>query len=287
MQIKRVKSITPKSEYFQEVLLSDGKNTFYNSKERVFIHDGKQTMIFPIKKSYSCLFIGEFAYVVNEHGSLYCISLKDQHCTVLQKNFGVDCKLYRVFDNKLLVSAKHNEFYRKAYIIYQTDIEEVHCHPKYCWDILGLGNQIYFVSINSLEEHNRELSIYQYPMRNDSTPLYKISKDVPLTNYSIEPNNDYIAYANGKTIEVFDFSGTSRIKFKVPETVYSINWISNGKYFLISAMFTLYIYDGEDFSLIKKVEFPKNSLFLDVQSSYDSNYFCAITNDETTLFAVD
>ena len=247
MQIKRVKSITPKSEYFQEILLSDGKNTFYNSKERVFIHDGKQTMIFPIKKSYSCLFIDEFAYVVNEQGRLYCISLKDQHCTVLQKNFGVDCKLYRVFDNKLLVSAKHNEFYRKAYIIYQTDIEEVHCQPKYCWDILGLGNQIYFVSINSLKEHNRALSIYQYPMRDDSTPLYKISKDVPLTNYSIEPNNDYIAYANGKTIEVFDFSGTSRIKFKAPETVYSINWISNGKYFLISAMFALYIYDGEDF----------------------------------------
>lgn len=231
MQIKRVKSITPKSEYFQEILLSDGKNTFYNSKERVFIHDGKQTMIFPIKKSYSCLFIDEFAYVVNEQGRLYCISLKDQHCTVLQKNFGVDCKLYRVFDNKLLVSAKHNEFYRKAYIIYQTDIEEVHCQPKYCWDILGLGNQIYFVSINSLKEHNRALSIYQYPMRDDSTPLYKISKDVPLTNYSIEPNNDYIAYANGKTIEVFDFSGTSRIKFKAPETVYSINWISF--YFLL------------------------------------------------------
>lgn len=50
MQIKRVKSITPKSEYFQEILLSDGKNTFYNSKNRVFIHDGKQTMTFPIKK---------------------------------------------------------------------------------------------------------------------------------------------------------------------------------------------------------------------------------------------
>lgn len=49
MQIKRVKSITPKSEYFQEILLSDGKNTFYNSKNRVFIHDGKQTMTFPIK----------------------------------------------------------------------------------------------------------------------------------------------------------------------------------------------------------------------------------------------
>lgn len=91
MQIKRVKSITPKSEYFQEILLSDGKNTFYNSKNRVFIHDGKQTMTFPIKKSYYCLFIDGFAYVVNEHGSLYCINLKDQHCTVLQKNFGVDC----------------------------------------------------------------------------------------------------------------------------------------------------------------------------------------------------
>lgn len=50
MQIKRVKSITPKSEYFQEILLSDGKNTFYNSKERVFIHDGKQTMIFAFKE---------------------------------------------------------------------------------------------------------------------------------------------------------------------------------------------------------------------------------------------
>lgn len=287
MQIKCIKSITPKSEYFQEILLTDGENMFYNSKNNVFIHDGKQTMTFPIKKSYYCLFIDGFAYVVNEHGSLYCINLKDQHCTVLQKNFGVDCNLYRVFDNKLLVSAKHNEFYRKAYIVNHTDVKEICCQPKYCWDILGLGNQIYFVSINSLKERNRELSLYRYPMNNDSTPLYKTLKDVPLTNYSIEPNNNYIAYANGKKIEIFDFAGTHRIKFKAPETVYSINWISNGKYFLISAMFTLYIYDGEDFSLIKKVEFPKSSRFLDVKCNYDSHYLCAITNDETTLFAVD
>ena len=152
---------------------------------------------------------------------------------------------------------------------------------------IRIGNQIYFVSINSLKERNRELSLYRYPMNNDSTPLYKTLKDVPLTNYSIEPNNNYIAYANGKKIEIFDFAGTRRIKFKAPETVYSINWISNGKYFLISAMFTLYIYDGEDFSLIKKVEFPKSSRFLDVKCNYDSHYLCAITNDETTLFAVD
>lgn len=103
MQIKCIKSITPKSEYFQEILLTDGENMFYNSKNNVFIHDGKQTMTFPIKKSYYCLFIDGFAYVVNEHGSLYCINLKDQHCTVLQKNFGVDCNLYRVFDNKCVI----------------------------------------------------------------------------------------------------------------------------------------------------------------------------------------
>lgn len=49
MQIKCIKSITPKSEYFQEILLTDGENMFYNSKNKVFIHDGKQTMTFPIK----------------------------------------------------------------------------------------------------------------------------------------------------------------------------------------------------------------------------------------------
>ena len=140
-------------------------------------------------------------------------------------------------------------------------------------------------SINSLKERNRELSLYRYPMNNDSTPLYKTLKDVPLTNYSIEPNNNYIAYANGKKIEIFDFAGTPRSTLFPYTTLFRS--ISNGKYFLISAMFTLYIYDGEDFSLIKKVEFPKSSRFLDVKCNYDSHYLCAITNDETTLFAVD
>lgn len=37
MQIKCIKSITPKSEYFQEILLTDGENMFYNSKNNKLI----------------------------------------------------------------------------------------------------------------------------------------------------------------------------------------------------------------------------------------------------------
>ncbi len=43
MQIKCIKSITPKSEYFQEILLTDGENMFYNSKTMyLFMMENKQ-----------------------------------------------------------------------------------------------------------------------------------------------------------------------------------------------------------------------------------------------------
>lgn len=287
MQIKHIKSIKNTSEYFQSILLTDGKNMFYNNKFSAFINDGSKTMAFQIKDSYDCLFIDEFAYVINEQGTIFCINLETQKCTILDKNFGIDCELYKVFDDKLLVSTTHNEFYRKAYIVDYTDIKELNCTPKYCVDILGLGNQIYFVSTNSFKERNCELSIYNYTMNNNLTLVYKTSKAVTLSKYSIEPNNKYIAYADGKNMMVFDFCGMLKAKVKIPETVFSIKWINEGKYLLLSARLAFYIYDGKSFSFIKKVEFPKESIFLDVKCSYDNNCFCAMTNDETILFTLD
>lgn len=43
MQIKCIKSITPKSEYFQEILLTDGENMFYIVKTMyLFMMENKQ-----------------------------------------------------------------------------------------------------------------------------------------------------------------------------------------------------------------------------------------------------
>lgn len=287
--IKEITLLKNNNDCFSSVLLTDGKNVFYNNENKVYIDTENKTLIFTIKKSYSCIFIENLAYVVNEDGNIFCIDLEDETCTMLIKNFGIDCELYRVFGNQLLASVKYNEFYRKAYIINRTDIKKLGCEPENCIDIFGIAGDIYFISTDSLERFKCkcELSIYKYISNDDLILIYNTPKAISLTKYSVEPNKKFIAYANGKKITVYDFHGEVKKKFKLPQYASDINWIAEGKYLLISSLKELYLYDGEIFSLLEKVDFPENCIALDVNCSFDSGYFYLIAGNRTTLYLVN
>ena len=185
------------------------------------------------------------------------------------------------------MSAVHNEFYRKAYIIHDTDIKEIKCELKNCIDVLGIENQIYFVVTNSLNTYNCELSIYSYSENNHLTLFYQTNHAINLTNFSI--NFDYmcIAYASGKVIKIFDFNGRSKGKIRIHETILDFSWIDHGNYIIVSANKGFYLFEGKEFTLLDKYNSSKDFMFLGIKCRYNSKYFCSIWQGETLLFEIN
>ncbi len=286
MQINELYSIQNSSDYFQTSIFYNGEIMLYNSASYVFLKDKKHTLKkIPIKKSCEFLLINKTVFISDEDGNVFSLNIGTLEYSLIG-NFGIDCELYSVYNDKLLIVSIHNSFYKKAYIIDDNEIFEMKCEPTNCFDIIGVKNKVFFLASNTYLSPKNELCIFS---KTENASLFKCSTTsyaLSLTNMSIDYYHSKIAYGSGKTIKICDFYGNNVRKIKLRKRFIDFNWFDNGELFIVTHYGFISIYDGKSNKLlITYSAFNKNELFR-VKTDYCSKYICVLKNDKTLLLEV-
>ena len=283
MQMNLLASIKLNNQFFQPIIISNGKWLFHNSRKKCCFSSSNVTFEYIIKKSYDCVFMDEIAYVANENGNIFRIDLETEDIVCLDYNFGIDAEMYKLSNDSLLVSSIKDEFYRCAYIIKDEFVQKITNIPDFCIRIFGINEQIFFVSRNV----NKSSKLSFYKGSTSTKAKHYNTKNVNYVSvFSIDFLNLNMAISNGKMIKIFDSNDNEIAKIKHFKTIMKFGWICNGKYFVVQHIKGFNIYNARDFKLEYEYSVSNNDGFLDINYKYNNNYVCVNYKGAVKLFEI-
>lgn len=282
MQVNELTSIKIKSPYFCPSIFKDGDWIFYNEKSKCHFQNGDKKFTLPIKKSCSCVFFENKAYVINEEGSLYEVNLDTKQYLCLQTKLGTDTVISKAFNNKLFVSQVINEFYRTGYFLENGKLVQVKNLPETCQEIFEYKGNIYF----RVSDKKRN-SLYKCQVGSeDIICCFENNKCTDFSNIDFE--NSHFAYYDYKSIKIFDYSENLISKIKCRKRVNKMGFICNGKYLIVSIPKQILIMDSQSLTILQELTYNNETynFYPSVEFNYTDTSFCATLENDVILYEI-
>lgn len=282
MQVNELLSIKIKSPYFCPSIFKDGDWIFYNEKSKCHFQNGDKKFTLPIKKSYSCVFIENKAYVINEEGHLYEVNLDTQQYSCIKNRLKVDTFIYKTFDNKLFVSETINEFYRTGYFLENGKLVQIKNVPKTCREILEYKGDIYF----GVSGKKRDLLCKRQVGNEDIICCFESNKCTDIFNINFE--NSHFAYYGYKCIKIFDYSENLISKIKCRKRVNKMGFICNGKYLIVAIPKQILIMDSQRLTILQELTYNNETynFYPSVEFNYTDTSFCVTLENDVILYEI-
>lgn len=282
MQITKVYEFKIISEYFTPCI-NQSNGWIYRLEDNKCVFEKTQVLEFKIKNLVSCVIINSVAYVADENGYVFEIDLESKQITRLDFKFSADTFLYNC-ENKLLISAVKDEFYREAYIYSDGELKKVINCPNLCFDIFVYKNNLFYLC-HDVSSRKNNIRLYKLNENVYEECFHITDPKISLLDIRLDFNKSQYAYWYGKKVIISDFLGNIVFQFKVKENINDICFIKNGEYLLILTDKKLEIKNTVNFATEATIDC--DCFLPQIEYEYENGYVNLITDTESILFNID